>query len=236
MAGFRGFYSGIGGLRTALLVEDQRRTDAYWRNRQRHWVARSIRYARGRFDDMGRRYGFPPFDGLSWWPKSTNDTRLALCRRAVEYLAPPKKSNDVVADEPPCVGIFWGCPTAEDGLELLADKTPVSQAEEYGDCITHSMGHAEFWGQLSRIPAWKLERQGISLAPHWCKYDLVPRGRVVFWPRVGRFVIYADRRLQSAAFIAQIVTAFRLPPQKCEVRSDPHYRAIPDLDFEVKDV
>lgn len=233
MAGSGGSYSCTGGLRTTLLVEDQRHTDAYWRVRQRDWVARSIRYARGRFDDMGRRYGFPPFDSFSWQPRSTSDGRLALCRRVVEHFAPPVEP----VEEPPCVGIFWGCPTAdEDRLGLLSDKTPVNQAEEYGDCMTHSVGHAEFWERLSRIPAWKLERRGLSLAPHWCEYDLVPRGRVVFWPRVGRFVIYADKRLQSAAFIAQIVTAFRLPPKNCEVRSDPHYRAIPDLGFEVRNV
>lgn len=73
-------------LRTGLQVWAQRDAEAFWRIRQRHWIARSIRYARGRGDDMGRRYGFAPFDGFSWQPRSVSGERLALCRRVALVL------------------------------------------------------------------------------------------------------------------------------------------------------
>lgn len=73
-------------LRSALQVWAQRDAEAYWRIRQRHWVARSIRYARGRGDDLGRQYGFAPCGHGFWQPRSVSGERLAQCRRVSEYL------------------------------------------------------------------------------------------------------------------------------------------------------
>ena len=129
----------------------------------------------------------------------------------------------------PSVGIFWGCPTDDGSLILLADMTPIEQAEDYGDCRTHAAGHAEFWEKLARLGASGLKKRSLPTAPAWHKYEAVPRGRVVYWPGQDRFVIYADRRLQGAAFIAQIVAAFGIPVGRYEVKGDPHYRAVRDL-------
>ncbi len=127
------------------------------------------------------------------------------------------------------VGIFWGCRSDDGEWVLLADKTPVDQAEDYGECRTHAVGHAEFWDRLSRLGAATLKRRGLPEAPAWQPYETVPRGRVVFWPKERRFVIYADRRLQVPGFIAQVVAAFAIPAGQYEVQSDPHYRAVRDL-------
>lgn len=129
----------------------------------------------------------------------------------------------------PCVGIFWGIQTEEGGLVLLADKTPIGQAEEYGECRTHPTGHAEFWESLSRLGASGLKARNLPTAPAWYSYEAMPRGRVVYWPKEDRFVIYADRRLQTADFIARIVAEFGMAEGQYEVISDSHYRAVRNL-------
>ena len=129
----------------------------------------------------------------------------------------------------PNVGIFWGCPAENGRMVLLADKTPIDQAETYGDCVSHAAGHSELWERLSRLGAAGLAKRGLPSAPAWQSYEAVPRGRVVYWPKAERFVIYADVRLQGVAFIARIITEFGLPAARCEVKSDPHYRAVRDL-------
>lgn len=129
----------------------------------------------------------------------------------------------------PHVGIFWGCPTHDGGIVLLADKTPVDQAEVYGDSRTHATSHAAFWEGLAGLGPAGLERRGLPTAPAWSPYEAIPRGRVVYWPKKGRFTIYADRRLQEITFIAQVVAAFGIPAGRFKVRGDPHYQAILDL-------
>lgn len=129
----------------------------------------------------------------------------------------------------PCVGIFWGIQTENSGLVLLTDKTPVDQAEDYGECRTHPTGHAEFWECLSRLGDSGLKARNLPTAPAWFSYEAMPRGRVVYWPKENRFVIFADRRLQGASFVARIGAEFGIPDGQYEVRSDPHYRAVRDL-------
>jgi len=127
-----------------------------------------------------------------------------------------------------CVGILWGI---SDGgrMTLLADKTPIDQAESYGDSITHGTGHAEFWEELSRQGAAGLAARNLPTAPAWYPYEAYPRGRVVYWPNEQKFIIYVDRRLQGATFIAKIIAEFGISVGRFEVKSDPHYRAVRDL-------
>lgn len=89
-------------LRSALQVWAQRDAEAYWRIRQRHWVARSVRYARGRGNDLDRRYGIAPFDGFSWQPRSVSGERLALCRRVREYFTQVAEAEGGGQPPPSC--------------------------------------------------------------------------------------------------------------------------------------
>lgn len=123
----------------------------------------------------------------------------------------------------PSVGIFWGIGDQDRRFTLLADKTPIDQGEVYGVCVTHSTGHYEFWEQLSALGAPALVSRGLPSALAWYEYEDFPRGRVVYWPDQKRFVIYADRRLQNASFIALIVTDFNIPAGAYVVKSDSHY-------------
>ncbi len=125
----------------------------------------------------------------------------------------------------PCVGIFWGIRDANSGMLLLADKTPIDQGEVYGECITHPTGHYEFWEGLSQLGAAALASRGMPTVPAWHEYEEFPRGRVVYWPKENRFVIYSDRRLQTTTFIEQLLTEFGIPNDSYAVRSDSHYRS-----------
>ena len=125
----------------------------------------------------------------------------------------------------PCVAIFWGIRDKENRTVLLLDKTTIDRGEIYGEFVTHPTGHYEFWDGLSKLGASVLIDRGLPTSPAWHEYEDFPRGRVVYRPRDKRFVIYADRRLQTQKFIEQLVTALCIPDGSYVVRSDPHYRS-----------
>ncbi len=60
----------------------------------------------------------------------------------------------------PSVGIFWGVPDGEHTV-LVTDRTPLAEAEPYGDCLTHSRGHHEVWEAWRRLGATTLRRRGL---------------------------------------------------------------------------
>lgn len=122
---------------------------------------------------------------------------------------------------PPSVGVFWrvrqaGMPT------LLADYVPEDDAEEYGDCLTHG-AHADYWDRLAALSAPTLRGRGLPGIVRSSEYDDWPRGRVVLHRPTGRFIIYADRNLQTPKIIEEIAQRFALPRDRIEVRSDLHY-------------
>lgn len=121
------------------------------------------------------------------------------------------------------VGIFWGVP--DGGAIVLAhDAIPLSEAERYGEMLTYPDGHADVWDGWQKLGATGLKRRGLPAQIAQAEYDEVPRGRVVYRTPDRSFVIYADRRLQTASFITQVKIAFELTGSQSVVRSDPHYR------------
>ncbi len=107
------------------------------------------------------------------------------------------------------VGIFW---LIEDRLVL--DTTLLSEAEPYGDCLTHGNSHIDFW----------TEQQGLGTVSHDTEYEEYPRGRVVYNAKARKFYLLADRCiLKDKAKVARIKKAIHLPP-KTTVDTDPHYR------------
>lgn len=127
----------------------------------------------------------------------------------------------------PCVGIFWGISGPDGSWQLLSDKTPIAQAEPYGDCLTHGGGHYEFWEGLKAWGATELALRSLPAEPATHEYEDFPRGRIVYWPKPAKgsksFVIYADRRLRNSSFISQLLVEFSIPDHAYVVRSDPHY-------------
>ena len=117
------------------------------------------------------------------------------------------------------VGIFWFV----DGV-LVSKGCPLSEAFEYGDCLTFEGGHAEAWDHWQSLGAAGLAKGELPASILTSEYDEHPRGRIVKEP--NRFVLYADRRLQTKTRIEKICARFELPRSETIVRSDPHYRPI----------
>ena len=107
------------------------------------------------------------------------------------------------------VGIFWLC----DG-RLIVDASPVTMAERYGDCLTHSRNHLDHWNDLQR-------RREV---PADTEYEEHPRGRVIR-DASQRFVILADRCiLRKKSVVDKIIRTMRLPAESTDTGEDPHYR------------
>lgn len=147
--------------------------------------------------------------GSDYGPESvTSKVRLALPHNPV-----------------PHVGIFWKVPH-EGAFVLVTDSVPLTEAEVYGDCLTHPRGHYEVWGTWQQLGSRELKRRGLPIAILQHEYEHFPRGRVVCDLNGARFTIYADAELQSADFITRVVQALHISTGGYDVHSDSHYRTV----------
>lgn len=111
------------------------------------------------------------------------------------------------------VGIFWVFRG-----HLLAATFNVSEGEPFGDAINGRTDHVHYWPTLreQHPPLRHLE------------YQDVPRGRVLYMQPTGKFLVYLDRAIQTAANQRAILKEFQLPPAKTRFLSDPHYTTDPE--------
>lgn len=123
----------------------------------------------------------------------------------------------------PSVGIFWFVPRSPERSQLLFDRTPLADAEPYGEMLTHDRGHAEFWDHLAECGPESLVERDLPIIIVDSEYDQWPRGRVVFDGRTEAFVIYADRQLLRPNFIAEIKRIFGLVGSEVGIMADQHY-------------
>lgn len=108
------------------------------------------------------------------------------------------------------VGIFFKVAN-----DLLIDSTTLETAEPYGEALQYG-GHYDFHETLE--PSTPVERRFKS---H--DYDYYPRGRVVFFPKLNKFILYADPCLIEEDMV-RVITIFGLDGQVVDVASDEHYR------------
>ena len=123
----------------------------------------------------------------------------------------------------PLLGIFWAITGPDGRTRLLTHPCALADAEPYGDCLTAPAAHYQTW------EAWRRGQPTpplAMLAPVIVRdeYEHWPRGRIVYERTPDRFVIYADRKLLTPAWLAQIMTLFHLSPNRTTARSDMHYR------------
>ena len=108
----------------------------------------------------------------------------------------------------PLVGIFW----MFEG-RLIIDSSPLSEAEVYGDCLTHRNSHIDFWTEQQRTRA----------IPPEIEYEESPRGRVTYDTKLRKYHLLADRCiLKNEAAVARIMKAMHLPVNTI-VDTDAHY-------------
>lgn len=119
----------------------------------------------------------------------------------------------------PMVGIFWWV-----GDRLLASGCTLGDAEPADDWLDYPGGHAEHWDRWQAAGAAWLRRNAFPVAIMSSEYDEHPRGRIVFDRHHGKFLLYADRRLQTPDTLLEIKTVFGLACENVEVLSDEHYR------------
>lgn len=119
----------------------------------------------------------------------------------------------------PSLGIFWRVAGV-----LVIDRSLLDVGEPYGDCLTHAAGHYERWENWRALGAERLRATGLPDRIALTEYDEWPRGRVVYEKVAQRFVLYADRRLQTPSIVDALKTAFGLHEAKVIVMSDSHYR------------
>jgi hypothetical protein len=124
------------------------------------------------------------------------------------------------------VGIYWGVIHSINDLELITDMTSLSEAERYGEFLTHPRGHYDVWEAWRRSGSRGLAKLKLPKLIAWTEYETLPRGRVVYNIAAKHFIIYADRRLQQASYIRQIADSFRLSSSSFSTASDAHYRDI----------
>ena len=109
------------------------------------------------------------------------------------------------------VGIFWMLAHRK----LIVDSVPLSEAEPYGDSLTHPRSHIDLWKELKQA----------GIVDPDTEYEELPRGRVGYDTRAKRFFLFADRCiLARPAVIKRILAALRLPPEAVEIGTDSHYR------------
>lgn len=124
----------------------------------------------------------------------------------------------------PFVGIFWLAPGDDGRPQLVLQRTPLNEGEQYGDCVGHSTGHYEAWTSWQRLGAAGLRRLDLPQSILTSEYETHPRGRIVYSTPEQAFWVYADRRLQSARTVRLIRSSFGLDDHHTCVRSDAHYR------------
>ena len=118
-------------------------------------------------------------------------------------------ANNLKSPQQQRVGIFWLV-----GDRLIIDASPLSEAERYGDCLTHRNSHIDFW----------TEQQRLGALPRDIEYEEHPRGRVTYNSKAERFYLLADRCiLKNPATVANIMSAMHLPLNTI-VDADLHYK------------
>lgn len=124
----------------------------------------------------------------------------------------------------PAVGIFWrvGPPARS---KLVAHAVALSEAEEYGDFLTHPSGHYEVWESWRAAGAKSIKDMGLPVEVAITEYEAHPRGRVVYNRLTQQYTVYADRRLQGAKTVQEIAELFGIADCTFNVRSDSHYRS-----------
>lgn len=137
------------------------------------------------------------------------------------------KTEPATGAEAPHVGIFWSVRDGPGTQHLVTDTTPFTDAESYGDFLTHPGGHYEIWEAWRRLGPVRLAARGLPRTIAWHEYEHFPRGRVVFHRPTTRFTIYADRALQTNAIMTHIMTLFHLERTRSDIKSDAHYRSGP---------
>jgi hypothetical protein len=112
------------------------------------------------------------------------------------------------------VGIFW----IYDGM-LIPESIPYTEGEDYGEFVNGKTNHYDFWRSVQRIVP-KLRD---------FEYEQIPRGRVIFSRRDGKFHIYGSEQfVKNEAEKKMVLEAFSIAASEAVFRFDEHYSMAAD--------
>jgi hypothetical protein len=110
----------------------------------------------------------------------------------------------------PHVGIFW----LVHG-KLVIDSVLLSEAEPYGNHLTHPRSHIDVWEQ------WRLAGK----VPAESEYEEFPRGRVMYNTKTQKCTLLADRCiLGDKDVVSRLMSELHLPSENTDKGTDAHYR------------
>jgi len=83
----------------------------------------------------------------------------------------------------------------------------------YGGFAIHERGHIDYWAELvksGRVPN--------------AEYEEFPRSRVAYYPKSGKFTLFADQCILSQkGTVGKILSPLGIPPKDIEMGTDSHY-------------
>ena len=120
----------------------------------------------------------------------------------------------------PQVGIFW----FYYGLPIFVHAVPLSEGEHYGEAITGTKDHADYWEEYVMRTGWT------SYLHIGDEYFSVPRGRVVYHSDTKTFTVYHGNNL-SKADLKKVAAVFRLPREQTRFEKDIHYCDVSDEEW-----
>lgn len=108
------------------------------------------------------------------------------------------------------VGIFFIVDSS-----ILSDRVSLENAEPYGDALTHG-GHYEYHDTFkATLPLeYRFKKHD---------YDYYARGRVVYFPQNGTFIVYVDKCI-SEDDVSRIIDLFGLEASSMTIVVDEHYK------------
>jgi hypothetical protein len=110
------------------------------------------------------------------------------------------------------VGIFW----IHEGF-LIQSSIPYTEGKDYADFVNGSTDHCTSWYSAQRLRP-KLRDY---------EYDQIPRGRVVFSRRDGKFHIYGSEEfVRNEEEKSMVLKAFSISADNAVFKSDEHYAII----------
>ena len=121
----------------------------------------------------------------------------------------------------PHVGIFWIVDSCIQPPQPVIDLTPISMAEPYGEALTHPRGHYEVWSAWQNLGVTGLRRKGLPQEIYSNDYEVFTRGRVVYFAKTNKYIIYIGRILNTNKI--DIYKVFNLDKYNSIIKFDSHY-------------
>ncbi len=120
----------------------------------------------------------------------------------------------------PFIGIFW----FYNGIVMFPHAVPLSKGIHYGNAITGTKDHADYWEEL--------RKEALSILPAHLRteYFSIPRGRVVYHSDTDQFFVYHGNNLKKKD-LQQVAKLFCLPKKKTIFEQDLHYCDYSDKDW-----